>query len=108
MDGFCNLVFRDGRLTIGAPTSPAVSNALCFDLDAALHGLSFGHGVMYTRYADDLFFSSTKKDVLYGVEREAIEQINRLDLPRNLRLTKQDEAQFEAKDPQGDWNSLGK
>ena len=30
--GFCLLVFRFGKLTIGAPTSPAISNALCFGL----------------------------------------------------------------------------
>jgi RNA-directed DNA polymerase len=47
--GFCGLVFRYGKLTIGAPTSPAISNALCFDLDALLHSMSFGHGVALRR-----------------------------------------------------------
>ena len=35
-ESFGRLIFREGQLTIGAPTSPAISNALCFDLDVRL------------------------------------------------------------------------
>lgn len=53
---------------MGAPSSPGVSNALCFDLDAALAALASRHGVTYTRYSDDLFFSCDRPGVLRPIE----------------------------------------
>lgn len=41
----------------GAPTSPALTNALCLRLDRRLSGLARALGFRYTRYADDLTFS---------------------------------------------------
>jgi hypothetical protein len=41
----------------GAPTSPALTNALCLRLDQRLSGLARRFGWRYTRYADDLTFS---------------------------------------------------
>jgi hypothetical protein len=41
----------------GAPTSPALTNALCLRLDRRLSGLAKWLGWRYTRYADDLTFS---------------------------------------------------
>jgi len=41
----------------GAPTSPALTNALCLRLDRRLLGLAKKLGYRYTRYADDLTFS---------------------------------------------------
>ncbi len=41
----------------GAPTSPAITNALCVRLDRRLSGLARAFGFRYTRYADDLTFS---------------------------------------------------
>lgn len=84
--GFCLLVFHAGKLTIGAPTSPAISNALCMELDAILAGISVGHGVVYTRYADDLFFSSKTKQVLYGLEAEVTAAVASLQIPRGLKI----------------------
>ena len=51
-------------LTVGAPTSPSLANALCYHLDAALDSLSKRLATNYTRYADDLFFSTYEKNVL--------------------------------------------
>lgn len=84
--GFCGLVFLNGKLTIGSPTSPAISNALCFDLDATLYNMSFGYGVEYTRYADDLFFSSKKKDVLSAVESGVKKTVSTLSIPNSLKI----------------------
>lgn len=41
----------------GAPTSPAITNAICLRLDRRMSGLSRKLGFRYTRYADDLTFS---------------------------------------------------
>ena len=44
----------------GAPTSPVISNMICGPLDGQLIQFSKKYGVFYTRYADDLTFSSRK------------------------------------------------
>jgi RNA-directed DNA polymerase len=44
----------------GAPTSPAITNALCMRLDRRLSGLARTLGYSYSRYADDLAFSWRK------------------------------------------------
>lgn len=41
----------------GAPTSPAITNAICLKLDRRMSGLARALGLVYTRYADDLTFS---------------------------------------------------
>ena len=41
----------------GAPTSPALTNALCLRLDRRITGFADKAGWRYTRYADDLTFS---------------------------------------------------
>jgi hypothetical protein len=42
----------------GAPTSPAISNIVCFEMDNVLAGFAKRNDAVYTRYADDLAFSS--------------------------------------------------
>lgn len=81
---FCRLVCRDKALTIGAPTSPALSNAVCYEMDSQLHALCVKNGVTYSRYADDLFFSTPCKDVLAPMEEEVKALVSRLKLPGNL------------------------
>ena len=42
----------------GSPSSPSITNVLCWRLDHRLSGLAKKFGVDYTRYADDITFSS--------------------------------------------------
>jgi len=42
----------------GSPTSPTITNILCKKLDKRLSGLAKRFGAKYTRYADDITFSS--------------------------------------------------
>ena len=60
------LCLMDGRLPQGAPTSPAISNIVCKPLDMVLYGIAERFGLTYTRYADDLIFSSND-DTIYKV-----------------------------------------
>lgn len=55
------LVMYDGGLPQGACTSPIISNIVSFKLDLRLSGLAKKIGATYTRYADDITFSGSRK-----------------------------------------------
>jgi len=50
----------NGALPQGAPTSPVISNMICNRLDKQLHKLARTSQCRYTRYADDITFSTFK------------------------------------------------
>ena len=52
------LTTLQGKLPIGAPTSPVISNFICHQLDKDLKEFCVTDNLAYTRYADDLTFSS--------------------------------------------------
>lgn len=52
------LCCHNAHLPQGAPTSPVLSNMICFRLDKELLAFAKGARCIYTRYADDLTFSS--------------------------------------------------
>lgn len=52
------LTTYQGKLPIGAPTSPVISNFICYQLDTDLINFCRENNLTYTRYADDLTFSS--------------------------------------------------
>lgn len=83
---FASFVCRWDRLTVGAPTSPALSNALCFDLDTRLETFAAHHRAKYTRYADDLFFSTRTKNLLAAFPREIARQLEELEVPDQLKI----------------------
>lgn len=58
-----NLVTVNNHLPQGAPTSPYLSNLAFFPIDCTLYRYSNLHNLVYTRYADDLSFSSKDKKV---------------------------------------------
>ena len=51
-------VCKDGALTIGAPSSPVISNVLMYDFDRELSEECQRRRVRYSRYADDIALST--------------------------------------------------
>lgn len=58
------IVSRFDALTIGAPSSPILTNTMMFAFDEQLALWSAERNVVYTRYADDIFLSSRGPDSL--------------------------------------------
>lgn len=58
----------DDKLPQGAVTSPALSNIVCMRLDHRITAFVGRRNVAYTRYADDLTFSSMSPNRLSGVK----------------------------------------
>ena len=58
------------QLSIGAPSSPHVSNYLLFEFDSRMTEYCGARNVRYTRYADDLAFSTSMPKILDEVEIE--------------------------------------
>lgn len=56
---------EDLVLSIGAPSSPYISNTLMYDFDVLVQEICDKNKVVYSRYADDLTFSTNTKDVLF-------------------------------------------
>jgi RNA-directed DNA polymerase len=54
------LVSYEGHLPTGAPTSSIMANLICYHLDKGLMKLAEQQGLEYSRYVDDLSFSSHK------------------------------------------------
>lgn len=60
LDGRKYYVAKTERhLPQGAPTSPAITNLICYKLDRRFTGLAAKYGYAYTRYADDMTFSAS-------------------------------------------------
>ena len=71
----------------GAPTSPTITNAICDRLDRRLSGLSRRFNLNYTRYADDITFSSDhnsyknkngEKESIYSAESSFRKELLRI------------------------------
>ena len=52
----------ENRLPQGSPCSPVIADLISHLLDVKLAQLAKQHGATYSRYADDLTFSTRKKD----------------------------------------------
>ncbi len=52
------LTTYNGELPAGAPSSPIISNFICYEMDNEMQNFCSQNQLNYTRYADDLTFSS--------------------------------------------------
>lgn len=69
-------------LSIGAPSSPILSNSIMFEFDKAVSAWCRKLNFVYTRYADDLAFSTTTKDVCDTIEPAIRRIVRSLEYPR--------------------------
>jgi RNA-directed DNA polymerase len=56
------IICHNNGLPQGAPTSPVVSNLISSNIDITLNRLAKRHRCTYTRYADDLTFSTNRRE----------------------------------------------
>ncbi|GAB2702346.1 retron St85 family RNA-directed DNA polymerase [Aliiglaciecola aliphaticivorans] len=67
---FWNKTKSDGGklvLSVGAPSSPLISNFVLFDFDCEINKFCSSYNINYSRYADDITFSTNQKGLLFGV-----------------------------------------
>lgn len=70
------------RLSIGAPSSPIISNILMNEFDREIHEKVSAHKITYTRYADDLTFSALRTGNLTVVDKILKSVISQLSSPK--------------------------
>lgn len=81
---------RNGQLTIGAPSSPSLTNAMMYKFDEFISDFCLSNDVIYTRYADDMFFSCSvaeKLDALQGVVESHVATLEQPRLQLNASKT---------------------
>ena len=79
-----NLVSFKGVLPQGAPTSPIISNIIANRLDRRLNGLAKKFNSTYSRYADDITFSSDHN--IYQPDSEFIIKMRDIINKENFRI----------------------
>jgi RNA-directed DNA polymerase len=75
---------KDGTglcLSIGAPSSPILSNSIMHQFDSIIEKWCLSRKIAYTRYADDLTFSTNVKDICSEIDPFIRETIANLDYP---------------------------
>lgn len=77
-----SIISRRGSLPVGAPSSPGISNQLMFEFDAAVSQRCASFDVRYTRYADDLFFSTNVPNVLKGIHLYVADVLGGMEHPK--------------------------
>ena len=70
------------RLSSGAPSSPAISNIVLYELDQLISDICRKKRVRYTRYADDLTFSARSEKALLETFAEVGRLIRKTRMPR--------------------------
>jgi len=74
----------ENELPQGAPTSPIISNMICSKMDSKLRLLAQKYRCTYSRYADDITFSTTVPNFPVGIARYSSEHPNQIELGEEL------------------------
>jgi hypothetical protein len=88
LSSLCTHPFEiDGELKTvlpqGAPTSPTITNILCVKLDRRLNGLAKRFNIAYSRYADDISFSSPTN---VFIKEEFFDELHRIINDQKLEI----------------------
>lgn len=67
------LVCNNGSLPQGSPSSPILSNMICYRMDKQLSSFANKNRILYSRYADDITFSSTSRHRINSIIDESSE-----------------------------------
>ena len=68
-DSFKNTAIKDKQIIpIGFKSSPVVSNIVFRKIDIQIQKYCHSHNITYTRYADDMLFSSKKENIIHSSE----------------------------------------
>ena len=78
----------EDRLPTGAPTSPILCNIALTDLDCILQALANNTGHIYSRYMDDIHFSTKSKNRDLTIKDKIIEQCLNYNLQINTKKTR--------------------
>jgi RNA-directed DNA polymerase len=78
LEKIVDLVVYDNHLPVGFVTSPGISNAILYDFDNVLEEYCQLHHIIYTRYSDDLIFSSNNHTVLENLQQVIIQSLSSL------------------------------
>lgn len=70
------------QLSIGAPSSPFISNIMMYDFDEKTHLWATSQGLTYSRYADDITFSSEQKKDIDSIKNRLVEIVSSLEYPK--------------------------
>ncbi|EFR2129159.1 RNA-directed DNA polymerase, partial [Salmonella enterica] len=73
------------RLSVGAPSSPIISNTVMYFFDEEISKRCKELDITYSRYADDLTFSTKIKGALFDVPKLVREVLNIVNL-RNIKI----------------------
>ena len=75
-------------LSIGSPTSPAISNTVLYNLDIRISEFCKNNSIVYTRYADDTTFSTNTKEILFQIPELITNYLQELPYP-SIKLNEQ-------------------
>lgn len=77
VDVIVKIACKNNELTIGAPSSPSISNAVLYGFDEFISNESASRGIVYSRYADDISFSTNVPNLLseiHGMVKKRLEE----------------------------------
>lgn len=68
-------------LSVGAPSSPLLSNAILYEFDSRIEYWCQERSIIYTRYADDLTFSTNEKGACSEIHKFLVDSLIDFDCP---------------------------
>jgi len=77
-----NIVTRGGAIPVGAPSSPTISNQIMHEFDEVIFAECEAARVTFTRYADDMCFSTNEPNILPAIHQRVAQVLAAIEHPR--------------------------